>query len=107
RRLRVAGLRALRGRRVIDVQLPGVNKGAAVERWLAHHASDTVLYAGDDTTDEDAFRALRGRGSTIAVGPRARGAAFRTRDPATFAAWLARLAQARLSRPRRRSRPSR
>lgn len=107
RRLRLTGLRVLRGRRVIDAQLPGVNKGAAVKRWLAHYTSDAVLYAGDDTTDEDAFRALRGRGTVIAVGPRARGAAFRTRDPATFAIWLARLARARLSRAHRRSRPSR
>ena len=103
RRLRLAGLRVLQGRRVIDAQLPGVNKGAAVERWLAHHSSDAVLYAGDDTTDEDAFRALRGRGTTIAVGPRARLAAFRTRDPATFATWLARIAQARASGSRRRN----
>ncbi len=95
RRLRAAGLRVLRGHRVLDAQLPGVHKGAAVRRWLQREHPDAVLYAGDDTTDEDAFRALRGRAMTIAVGPRATGAAFRTRDPATFASWLARLADAR------------
>lgn len=99
RLLRASGYRVLRGHRVLDVQLPGVHKGAAVRRWLAvHPEADQVLYAGDDTTDQDAFRALRGRAITIAVGGRARGAAYRTRDPATFAAWLARLAAARASR---------
>jgi trehalose 6-phosphate phosphatase len=98
RRLRRAGLRVLQGHRILDAQPPGVNKGVAVRRWLAHHAHDAVLYAGDDTTDMDAFRALRGRGTVIAVGPRATGAEFRTRDPRTFAAWLARLAAARAAR---------
>lgn len=99
RRLRASGYRVLHGYRVLDVQLPGVHKGAAVRRWLAvHPEADQVLYAGDDTTDQDAFRALRGRGITIAVGPRAAGAALRTRDTRTFAAWLGRLAAARRGR---------
>jgi trehalose-phosphatase len=100
RRFRAAGLRVLPGRQVMDVQLPGVNKGVAVLKWLARRPADTVLYAGDDTTDKDAFRALRGRAIVIGVGPRARSAAFRTRDPLTFAAWLARLAAARRRRHR-------
>lgn len=96
RLLKQTGLRVLRGRRVIDGQLPGVDKGRAVKRWLAaNEAADAVVYAGDDTTDEDAFRALRGRGMTISVGPRTRGADFRTRDPQSFATWLGRLARAR------------
>lgn len=99
RRLRASGYRVLRGHRVLDVQLPGIHKGAAVHRWLAvHPEADQVLYAGDDTTDQDAFRALRGRAITVAVGNRTRGATFRTRDTVTFAAWLARLAAARATR---------
>jgi trehalose-phosphatase len=96
RLLEQTGLRVLHGHRVIDAQLPGVNKGSAVKRWLeTDEAADAVIYAGDDTTDEDAFRALRGRGMTVSVGPRARGAGFRTRDPRSFATWLGRLAEAR------------
>jgi trehalose-phosphatase len=97
--LRAEGLRVLQGHRVLDGQLPGVNKGAAVTRWLRlHPGHDAVLYAGDDTTDEDAFRTLRGRAVTIAVGRRPRRAALRTRDPDSLAAWLQRLARARASR---------
>jgi trehalose-6-phosphatase len=81
---------------VLDVQLPGVHKGAAVRRWLALHPGfDAVVYAGDDTTDRDAFRALAGLGATIAVGQRVAGAAFRTRDPRSLAVWLSRVASAR------------
>jgi len=94
--LRRVGLRVLRGKRVIDGQLPGVDKGTAVRRYLATvPAGGAVLYAGDDTTDQDAFAALRGDAVTVVVGTGARGANFRTRHPSTFAAWLHRLAAAR------------
>jgi trehalose-phosphatase len=94
--LRGEGLRVLHGHRVLDGQLPGVDKGHAVLRWLDRtRPPGAVLYAGDDTTDDDAFRALARRAVTIAVGPRPRHARFRARDPATLSRWLARLAGAR------------
>lgn len=96
--LRRAGLRVLRGRRVLDAQLPGVHKGAAVRRWLAATGHDVVLYAGDDTTDRDAFAALPRGGIDVAVGRRVTGTTLRTASPATLAAWLARLAEARARR---------
>ncbi|HWA58130.1 MAG TPA: trehalose-phosphatase [Gemmatimonadales bacterium] len=96
RLLRNEGLRVLFGHRVLDAQLPGVDKGRAVMKWLRRHPRpDAVLYAGDDTTDEDAMRALAGRAFTVAVGPRPRHAVFRTSSPRTFAAWLRRLADLR------------
>jgi len=97
--LRGAGLRVLRGHRVIDGQLPGVDKGRAVRRWLRTHPdTDAVLYAGDDTTDRDAFRVLTGSAITIAVGRRVGGARLRTRDPRSLARWLERLADERSRR---------
>lgn len=96
RLMRAEGLRVLYGHRVLDGQMPGVNKGAAVLRWLEREVEhDAILFAGDDTTDEDAFRALRRSAMTIAVGPRPQRAEFRTSSPATLAKWLDRLAQAR------------
>ena len=50
-----------------------------------------TLYLGDDTTDEEAFRALRGRAVCVAVGRRRTRAAYRLPSPATVAellAWL-------------------
>jgi len=104
--LRAEGLRVLFGYRVLDAQLPGVNKGRAVLRWLRLHADhDAVFYAGDDTTDEDALRALRGRAVTVAIGPRARYASYRTSTPGALAAWLFRVVHAREARKRARGGP--
>ena len=55
------GLRARWGRKVLEL-LPPVeaNKGTAVRRLLAERGLARALYAGDDTTDLDAFAALDG-----------------------------------------------
>ena len=99
RMLRREGLRVLFGHRILDAQLPGVDKGRAVLKWLRRHPRpDVVLYAGDDTTDEDALLALAGRAFTVAVGPRPRYANYRTSSTRTLAAWLSRLAEARKRR---------
>jgi trehalose 6-phosphate phosphatase len=98
-----SGLEAHTGRHVIDIRIPGINKGTAVTKWLAAREpgairAGAVCYVGDDTTDEYAFRALAGRAMTIAVGRRTRGARFRTTSPETLARWLERLLELRESR---------
>ena len=58
-RARKAGFVARFGRKVLELLPPlRANKGTAVRRLLADRALDRALYAGDDTTDLDAFRAL-------------------------------------------------
>jgi trehalose 6-phosphate phosphatase len=54
------GLRLTQGKLVAEIRPPlTVNKGTAVE-WLARERHlRSALYLGDDTTDIDAFRALR------------------------------------------------
>jgi trehalose 6-phosphate phosphatase len=70
------------GRKVFDfVPRVGWTKGEAA-RWIVRHErralprgkKAVVLYAGDDSTDEAAFEALRDRGVTVRIGAR-RGAA--------------------------------
>lgn len=51
----------------LELRLPGVNKGAAIETLLDEHPDALILYLGDDHTDEDAFAALQGRGIGILV----------------------------------------
>lgn len=52
----------------IELRLPGRDKGLVVERLLGEMGPETVAaYLGDDLTDEDAFRAIRGRGVGILV----------------------------------------
>jgi trehalose 6-phosphate phosphatase len=50
-----------RGKKVLEVIPRAVDKGSASELLVRHTgiARDKVIYAGDDETDEDAFRALR------------------------------------------------
>jgi trehalose 6-phosphate phosphatase len=48
------------GRKVLEIRPPvGVDKGSALRRLLDRPELDRALYAGDDTTDLDAFRSLR------------------------------------------------
>jgi trehalose 6-phosphate phosphatase len=60
-RARAAGLHARFGRKVLEI-LPPVkaNKGTAVRGLLERARLSRALYAGDDRTDLDAFRALDG-----------------------------------------------
>jgi trehalose 6-phosphate phosphatase len=76
----LAGLDARWGRKVLEIR-PRVeaDKGTAVRTLLEHSGATRALYAGDDTTDLDAFRGLAGAGLEYALriavasteGPRA------------------------------------
>jgi trehalose 6-phosphate phosphatase len=55
------GFRPRWGRKVLEVRPPlDADKGTAVRALLERHGLRRALYAGDDTTDLDAFRALDG-----------------------------------------------
>lgn len=85
------------GKKVLEVRARGCHKGAAVLRLLDECGSPGQLpfYAGDDTTDEDAFRALKGRGITLRVGAGRKhtAARYRLRDPAALRELLAALSE--------------
>lgn len=93
------GLAVIPGRRVYDlVPCVGWDKGMAA-LWTARRARASlggrpaILYAGDDTTDEAAFRRLRRSGMTIRVGGGPTVAEFALRGVAEVHAllgWLAR-----------------
>ena len=101
-----AGLRVTRGRKVIEVRPPiAVDKGTAVlalaTRLGATESSASIVFAGDDRTDEDAMEALRGWHAdavTIHIEgeePRATRAEFRLASPEQLGKWLAALAAMR------------
>ncbi len=90
-----AGLRKTHGKKVFEIR-PRFdwNKGKAVEWILQALGVDHVpLYLGDDTTDEDAFEAVAGRGVGILVAeqPRPTAAGYRLRDDAEVGRFLQRL----------------
>lgn len=62
------GLAVQRGRKVVEVRPPiDADKGTAVRALLAERRLDRALYAGDDTTDLDAFRGLDEAGLDVVV----------------------------------------
>jgi len=63
-----AGLRTRWGRMVLEVLPPiDATKGTAVRRLLEERGLTRALFAGDDTTDLDAFRALDGLDVAVRV----------------------------------------
>jgi trehalose-phosphatase len=93
------GLRKRYGKKVFELQ-PALDwdKGRAV-MWLLEalgldHEGTLPLYLGDDLTDEDAFRALAGRGIGIAVqdAPQETAARYTLRDTGEVERFLRRLA---------------
>lgn len=55
----------------IELRPTGMDKGVVVENLLSESGGGAA-YLGDDTTDEDAFRAISGRGLGILVSPELR-----------------------------------
>lgn len=54
----------------IELRAPGRNKGYAVREVLGDNTPHTTAaYLGDDLTDEDAFKAIEGRGLSVLVRP--------------------------------------
>jgi trehalose 6-phosphate phosphatase len=81
-RAEAAGLEARWGRKVLELRPPvAADKGTAVRTLLGERGLGRALYAGDDTTDVDAFRGLEGLELAVRVavaspeGPRALRAA--------------------------------
>lgn len=85
----------LEGNRVLEVREAHVHKGRAVARWLSDPALDFVLAIGDDTTDEDMFRALPETAYTVKVGSGPSAARFSLDGPNQVRCLLAKLAAAR------------
>jgi trehalose 6-phosphate phosphatase len=65
----------------IEIRVPGKNKGDAVNAILAEAGKGVAAaYLGDDQTDENAFRAIKGRGLGVLVSAEPR--------PTLADAWL-------------------
>ena len=53
---------------MVEIRRTGVDKGSAALLWLDHREYDFILGIGDDTTDEDLFKALPATAVSIRVG---------------------------------------
>jgi trehalose-phosphatase len=94
------GLELLDGRRVVELRPVGVHKGrvaASLPEAAAAPATDhSVVAMGDDRTDEDLFRAIRGRGLSVRVGRPGKRSVARARlaSPTAVCRFLRQLAGA-------------
>jgi trehalose 6-phosphate phosphatase len=69
----IPGFEVMGGKEVVEARPAGTGKGTAMLRLLRDAGGETVLYVGDDTTDEDAFAALEEATSGEAVTVRVSG----------------------------------
>ncbi|MGQ7297271.1 trehalose-phosphatase [Quadrisphaera sp. KR29] len=102
------GVRSLPGKEVVELSVVEADKGSAVtalRERLAHGSGQrpAVLYAGDDTTDEDAFGVLDPSAGDVGVkvGEGATAAGFRVGTPEDVAALLEHLVSALAASPRK------
>jgi trehalose 6-phosphate synthase/phosphatase len=60
-------LQVIDGNKVVEVRMSGFDKGVIALKMVNETAPDFVLCMGDDTTDEDMFKALGERAYTVKV----------------------------------------
>jgi trehalose-phosphatase len=97
-----------RGHAIVEAAVVPTTKGDAITGLRASLGATSVLYCGDDSTDEDAFAALRRQDLGIKVGPGPTLAAARVASPDALALVLGDLAIRRQRhRPRNSSKEDR
>ena len=89
------GWEKMHGKQLIEIRLPDSwHKGDAVKWIQKNYAPKAIsVYVGDDTTDEDAFKAIGRNGITIRVGrKKSSAAAYYVDSVEDMATWLDRMA---------------
>ncbi len=84
-------MQVMQGNKIVEVKPAGIGKGAEALRLLECGDYDFVLAMGDDTTDEDMFRALPSAAVTIKVGSNSSMAKYNIPGQQDVLAFLSRL----------------
>lgn len=74
------GVQVTEGKSVIELAVIETSKGHAIDALRAKFGADSVIYLGDDVTDEKAFAHLRAGDVGIKVGDGDTVAAYRITD---------------------------
>ncbi len=89
---RIPGAHVKRGHAVVELLARPTSKADAVAALRRERGATTVVFLGDDHTDEDVFAALDPHDVAVRVGPGASRARYRLPDPAAVVAFLTALA---------------
>lgn len=85
------GVEVTTGKKIIEASLGSMNKADAVAGLADEFGVETVVFIGDDTTDEDVFEVLGPDDIGVKVGPGPTKARYRVADVEAVAAILERL----------------
>lgn len=83
------GVEVKLGKQVVELAVLEADKGTALDTLRQQVSADAVFFMGDDVTDEDAFRTLKGSDVAIKIGPGVTVATFRLSAPEDAARVLA------------------
>ena len=92
---RYPGVLGRHGKEVIELSVAHAQKADAVRSLRQRFDASTVLFVGDDLTDESVFADLSGQDVGIKVGSGESAALWRVESPQDVALLLHRLAQER------------
>ena len=84
----VPGAHVKHGHEVVELMVRPTSKATAVADLRARHGAATVVFVGDDRTDEEVFATLAPGDVSVRVGPGETLAAHRLPDPPAVLAWL-------------------
>lgn len=97
------GIHLLRGKQVLELSVLATDKGRAISRLAAAQHATSVVFFGDDVTDESVFITLEEGDLGVKVGPGDTAARVRVADPEQVEDALRVLAAARRKAVRKRS----
>jgi trehalose 6-phosphate phosphatase len=83
------------GKKVLELAVVDTSKGDALDALRQRVGASSVVFLGDDVTDEDAFSRMHGPDVAIKVGDGETAAGYRIADPTDVARRLAQITSAR------------
>ncbi|MEA4986139.1 hypothetical protein SDC9_30238 [bioreactor metagenome] len=85
------GLQIMRGNKIVEIKSPSHTKGSEAKRLMKMDNYDFIMAIGDDTTDEDMFKALPETAYTIKIGKMSQVARYNLRSQSKTLPFLRRL----------------
>jgi trehalose 6-phosphate synthase/phosphatase len=85
------GLQIMRGNKIVEIKSPAHTKGSEAKRLMKMDNYDFIMAIGDDSTDEDMFKALPETAYTIKIGKMSQVARYNLRSQSKTLPFLRKL----------------